>query len=181
MTSLQFHRDEYARRSIPPEHPSAGTSDDVESFISVLHEILGDTFDTKGFYNSFPKILNEFLKTISSDISFYYWTGHKHRFSNIPLALFNQTSLKGKKRLDIIKPSRRDDPDVFCARSADLTIRNSTTVRTKFHKFEETRHCQYHLIQIKIYKTVISAFSSSPIVPFSLKNVIRQFYLRFWL
>eukprot|EP00795_Rhopilema_esculentum_P003920 gene3920-15245_t len=41
-------------------------------------------------------------------------------------------------RFDIIKKSRRTDPGVFCARRASLPIHNATTVRTKFHEFQET-------------------------------------------
>ena len=78
LTSLELYREEYILRGLPPEHPRSGTSDDVECFISVLHEMLRDIFDLKDFYASFPKIMNEFYKRISRDTRFYYWTGRKH-------------------------------------------------------------------------------------------------------
>ena len=72
LTSLELCREEYILRGLPPEHPRSGTSDDVECFISVLHEMLQDIFDLKDFYASFPKIMNEFYKRISQDTRFYY-------------------------------------------------------------------------------------------------------------
>ena len=100
--------------------------------------MLGDAFDIKEFYNSFPKILNEFQKRISSDITFYYWTGKKNRFQDFPLQSFNKNLQNKQDRFDIVKQSRRGDPGVFCAPRASLPIHNATTVRTKFHKFQET-------------------------------------------
>ena len=47
-----------------PEHPCSGASDDVESCISALNEMLGDVFDTNSSLDSYPKILNEFCKRI---------------------------------------------------------------------------------------------------------------------
>ena len=42
---------EYCRRESErigyPEHPRAGTSDDVEAFISLLHRFLGNVFTVK--------------------------------------------------------------------------------------------------------------------------------------
>ncbi len=70
LTSLQMRIQEYSTRQLPPEHPRAGASDDVESFISVLHEMLGDSFDIKQLYQSLPKIMNEFLQRINSDCTF---------------------------------------------------------------------------------------------------------------
>ena len=49
LTSLELHREEYILRGLPPEHPRSGTSDDVECFISVLHEMLGIFFTLKIF------------------------------------------------------------------------------------------------------------------------------------
>lgn len=138
LTSLELCRSEYAMGNLAPEHPRSGTSDDVECFISMLHEMLGDTFDTKQFYESFPKIMNEFFKKIDSNSQFYYWTGRKHRFTDFPLQSFNKPSSKGREQLDITRTSKRSDPRVFCARRPALPTHNAMTVRTKFHKCEET-------------------------------------------
>lgn len=68
--SLELRRAEYVKRGFLLEHPCAGSTDDVEGFISILHEQLGDVFDHKAFLQSQPKILNEFVKKINSDLPF---------------------------------------------------------------------------------------------------------------
>ena len=55
LTSLELRREEYVQRGLPPEHQRSRTSDDVECFIFVHHEMLGVIFYLKDFYASFPK------------------------------------------------------------------------------------------------------------------------------
>ena len=40
--------------------------------------MIGVVFDTKEFYDEFPKIMNEFSKKSDPDLPFYYWTGSRH-------------------------------------------------------------------------------------------------------
>eukprot|EP00058_Branchiostoma_floridae_P022059 XP_002607549.1 hypothetical protein BRAFLDRAFT_106498 [Branchiostoma floridae] len=40
---------------LPPEHPRAGTSDDVDAFIALLHGMLGPIFDHKAFRDNFSQ------------------------------------------------------------------------------------------------------------------------------
>ena len=82
LTSLEMRRKEYRYRNIGPERPKGGTTDDVEGFISILHEMLEDihVFTLNDFYNSCPKIVNEFCKKIYRDLPYYYWTGMSSRF-----------------------------------------------------------------------------------------------------
>ena len=127
LTSLELRREEYILKGLPPEHPRSGTSDDVECFISVLHEMMGDIFALKDFYASFRKIMNEFYKRISQDTKFYYWTGQKHRFRNFALHSFNEQSQSGIERLDRTIISRRADPGVFVARRGDLPVHGAIT------------------------------------------------------
>lgn len=135
--SLELRRTEYVQRGLPPEHPRASSSDDVEGFIAHLHDQLGDVFDHKQFLEQQPKILNEFNKKIDPELPFYYWTGHRHRFSTAPLPSFNEAS-GTTERLDRVVLSRRSDPGVFVANRASLPQRNSLTVRaSKFHKAPE--------------------------------------------
>lgn len=134
--SLELRRTEYVQRGLPPEHPRASNSDDVEGFIAHLHDQLGDVFDHKQFLEQQPKILNEFNKKIDPELPFYYWTGHRHRFSTAPLPSFNEPS-GTTERLDRVVLSRRSDPGVFVANRASLPQRNSLTVRASFHKAPE--------------------------------------------
>ena len=134
--SMELRRREYATRGIPPEHPRASSTDDVEGFFSLLHGHLGDVFDHQTFLQQQPKLLSEFTKIIDPDLSFYYWTGHKHRYTSEPLPSFNQTSGK-VERLDKNKTSRRSDPGVFVSNRASLLQRNSLTARASFHRAAE--------------------------------------------
>ncbi len=45
--SLELQRKKYASRGLPPEHPCASSTDDVEGFFSLLHDQLGDVFHHK--------------------------------------------------------------------------------------------------------------------------------------
>ena len=100
LTSLQMRRHEYRDRGMTSELPRSGTSDDVESFISVLYEMFGDVFDMKSFFDSYPKVLNEFCKRIDPA---YYWTGTKTRFTEPALPSLNQPSSNGVERFDCVK------------------------------------------------------------------------------
>ncbi|CAB4027056.1 Hypothetical predicted protein, partial [Paramuricea clavata] len=69
LESRELRRIEYIQRNIKPRSSS---TDDVESFISLLHEILGLNFDLKQVFSELPKILNEFRKKTDKDLQFYY-------------------------------------------------------------------------------------------------------------
>ena len=63
--SQEIQRRSYKQRGLPPEHPRASTTDYVEGFIGVLHDLLGPIFDHKTFIDQMPKICNERHKRIS--------------------------------------------------------------------------------------------------------------------
>ena len=122
-------------RNIPPEHPRASGTDDVESLFALLHEMLGSIFDIKQFCDAQAKILHEFNKRISPDLKFYYWTGLKERYTEFDLPFFNEPSGHDKtERLDKVKFPQRGDPGVFMANRASLPQKGQLTVRAKFHK-----------------------------------------------
>ncbi len=134
--SLELRRKEYASRGLPPEHPRASSTDDVEGFFSLLHDQLGDVFDHKVFLQQQTKLLSEFTKKIDPDLPFFYWTGHKHRYTSELLPSFNVPSGK-EERLDRVNVSRRSDPGVFVANRASLPQRHSLTARASFHRAAE--------------------------------------------
>ena len=126
---------EYQVRCLQPKHPRSSSTDDVESFIALLHEMLGPVFDLKEFYRELPKILNEYKKRIDADLAFFYWTGSKTRYKDFELPSFNEPSGKGvTERLDKVHLSRRGDPGVFVANRASLPQKGQLTVRAKFHR-----------------------------------------------
>ncbi|XP_070555107.1 uncharacterized protein [Ptychodera flava] len=135
--SAERRRLECETRGLPPEHPRAGTTDDVEGFFSILHSLLGRVFDHKAFRDNYRKICNEFAKRVNPDLPFYYWTGSEDRYTIGPIQNFNQPSKGGVERLDKIRIQRRSDPGVFQANRASLPQRGSWTVRARFHNLPE--------------------------------------------
>jgi hypothetical protein len=118
-----------------PEHPRASSSDDVEGFIALLHEMLGPVFDLKQFYDESRKIMNEYAKRINPQLPFFYWTGKKERYRDFDLPSFNEPTGEGvTERLDKVKLSRRGDPGVFVANRASLPQKGQLTCRATFHK-----------------------------------------------
>lgn len=135
LESRELRRTEYACRGLPPEHPRASSTDDVEGFFALMHELLGPIFDLKQFYDQLPKIINEFAKRVDPELPFYYWTGHNARYRDIALPSFNVPSGHGAvERLDRVILSRRGDPGVFVANRASLPQRGKLTVRATFHR-----------------------------------------------
>ena len=135
LESRQLREVEYRCRALKPEHPRSSSIDDVESFIALLHEMLGPIFDMKEFYNALPKILNEYGKRIDNELPFFYWTGSKTRYKDFELPSFNEPSGQGViERLDKVHLSRRGDPGVFVANRASLPQKGQLTARAKFHR-----------------------------------------------
>ena len=58
LESRHLRRIENAQRGLQPEHARSSSTDDVEGFTSLLHEMLGPIFYIKQFYNEQQKILN---------------------------------------------------------------------------------------------------------------------------
>ena len=78
---VYFHLKEFRQqygveKGLLPEHPRAGSTDDVEGIFSFLHGLLGPIFDEKAFHDVFPKVISEYTKKINviltSDLPFYY-------------------------------------------------------------------------------------------------------------
>ncbi len=103
--NLELRRKGYASRGLPPEHPRASSTDDVEGFFSLLHDQLGDVFDHKVFLQQQTKLLSEFTKKIDPDLPFFSWTSHKNRYTSEQLPSFNVLSGK-EERLDRVNVSR---------------------------------------------------------------------------
>ena len=93
LESREIRRQEYLKRVLPPEHLRASSSDDVEGFVALLHDMFGLIFD-----------LNEFGKRIDPNLPFYYWTDAKEHYRDFALPSFNDPTGPGDvERLDRIK------------------------------------------------------------------------------
>ncbi|KXJ11564.1 hypothetical protein AC249_AIPGENE23572 [Exaiptasia diaphana] len=56
LESREDRRIEYSNRFLSPEQPRTSSTDDVEGFFSLLHQMLGVHFDLKQFYDEFPRL-----------------------------------------------------------------------------------------------------------------------------
>jgi hypothetical protein len=113
---------EYRSRCLQPQHPRSSSTDDVESFIALLHKMLGSIFGPKQFYSELFKILNEYKKRIDTELPFFYWTGLKTGYKDYGLPSFNESSAQGVvETLDKVHLSKRGDPGVFVANRVSLS------------------------------------------------------------
>ena len=127
--SQEFRRRYGEEKGLPPEHPRAGSTDDVEGIFAFLHELLGLIFDEKAFHDAFPKVMLEYTKKCDPDLPFYHYTGVNERFHSGCVPSFNQPSANREERLDRVTISRRADPGVFVANRAVIPQRGQLTVR----------------------------------------------------
>ncbi len=65
---------------LPPEHPRASTTDDVECFFSILRNMLGTHFTVKDVRYAWRKICQELGKRLDKDLPFYYFVSIHERF-----------------------------------------------------------------------------------------------------
>ena len=65
---------------VPPEHPRASTTDDVECFFSILHNFVGKHFTVEQVQFEFRKLSIEFMNRMDPDLPFYYYTAAHDRF-----------------------------------------------------------------------------------------------------
>ena len=102
----EFRRRYGVEKGLPPEHPRAGSTDDVEGIFAFLHGLLGPIFYEKAFHDVFPKVISEYTKKCDPDLPFYYYTGSNDCFNDGSLASFNVLSSTGEERLDRVRISR---------------------------------------------------------------------------
>ena len=117
-------------KGLQPEHPRAGSTDDVEGIFAFLHERLGSIFDEKAFHDAFPKVLMEYTKRCDPDLPFYHYTGSNERYREGPMPSFNAPSENDAEGLDRVRISRRADPGVFVSNRAVIPQRGQITVRS---------------------------------------------------
>ena len=82
---------------LPPEHPRANTTDDVECFFSMLRDHVGKHFTLRQVQLEFRKMSMEFLKRMDPDLPFYYFSSARDHFHEVPLPDFIQLRPREKK------------------------------------------------------------------------------------
>ena len=71
----EFRRRYGKEKGFLPEHPRAGSTDDVGGIFAILHELLGLIFDENAFHDAFPKVMLEYTTKCDPDLPFYHYTG----------------------------------------------------------------------------------------------------------
>ena len=66
--------------NLPPEHPRASTTDDVECFFSILRNMIGMHFTVKDVRLAWRKVCIELRKRLDRNLPFYYYVTKHERF-----------------------------------------------------------------------------------------------------
>lgn len=112
------------------EHPRASSTDDVECFFSMMHDVIGQNFTTKEVKFGMRKIISQFVKRVDPDLPFYYHSSSHTRFYEGSHPEFDKKPDKQQKEKRL---PRREQPAAFVTRRATMPVRGSIAVRPKFH------------------------------------------------
>ena len=66
--------------NLPPDHPRACTTDDVEYFFTIMWDMLGSDFALKRVFYTWKRLCIEFSKTVDLELPFYYFIAAHGRF-----------------------------------------------------------------------------------------------------
>lgn len=76
----EWRRIELSQLGLPPEHPWASTTDDVECFFSVMRDVVSKDSTLKQVKYAWRKVCAEYTKRIDPDLLYFYFTSHHDRF-----------------------------------------------------------------------------------------------------
>ena len=126
--SYEFRLSYGEEKGLPPKHPRAGSTDDIEEIFAFFHELLGPIFDEKAFHDACQKVMLEYTKKCDPELPFFHYTEVNERFNTGCLPFFNQPS-GVTEHLNMVQISRRADPSVFVANRAIIPQRGQLTFR----------------------------------------------------
>ena len=122
---------------LPPEHPRASTSDDVECFFSMLRDCVSKHFTVKQVQFEFRKLSSEFLKRLDPDLSFYYFTSAHDRYQEGPLPDFDQPRPRERKTSRNPRHMRvpqRDQLGSLVPGRTTMVTPGTLSLRARFHQ-----------------------------------------------
>ena len=122
---------------LPPEHPRASTTDDVECFFSMLRDYVGKHFTVRQVQLEFRKMSLEFMKRMDPDLHFYYFTSAHDCFHEGPLPDFDQPRPREKKSSQNPREMRvpqRDQLGSLITGRASMVTPGALSTRVKFHQ-----------------------------------------------
>ena len=118
--------------SLPPEHPRASTTDDVECFFIVLRDMVGKHFTLKEVKFGWRKACVEFAKRLDPDLKFYYHTSTHDRFYEGPMPDFSQFQ-HPKRNPRHQRVRRREQPSSLISGRASLATPSARSIRMTYH------------------------------------------------
>ena len=111
------------------EHPRASTTDDVESFFSVLRDAVGNKFTLKMVQNEMRKVYVEYNKRQDPHLPYYYRTSSHGRYYEEQRPQFSEPPKKQKEK----RIPRREQPGALVPGRASLAVYGQQSVRMKYH------------------------------------------------
>ena len=132
--SREWMRRRFASESIPIEHPSATSTDDVECFFSVLRSMAGEHFTTKAVMFEWRRICCEFAKRIDNKLPFYYYTSTHNRFFEGQMHSFDEPGSKKSVANPRHQRARNiEQPGKLASGRANLIRTGHGSIRRQFH------------------------------------------------
>ena len=129
----EFRRIELVNRSLPPEHPRASTTDDVECFFSVVRDLLGKNFTSKEVKFSWRKICNEYEKRNDPDLPYFYYTSNHDRFYEGDRPDFDIPSTQSPRKMSRVSRAESMATSMFSSGKASLPSHKTLHTRAIFH------------------------------------------------
>lgn len=130
--SREWMRRKRSSGSLPPEHPRASTTDDVECFFSVLRNTIGSHFTSKSVLFEWRKVCQEFSKRIDSDLPFFYYTSAHDRFYEGEREDFDKYKRpKSNPREQRVRA--REQPSNLAVGRATLIQSGAKSIRREYH------------------------------------------------
>ena len=118
---------------LPPEHPRASITDDVECFFS---DCVGKHFTVKQVQYEFRKLCLEFMKRTDPDLPYFYFTSAHDRFQEGSLPDFDQPRPREKKSRNPrhMRVPQRHQLSTFVPGRTSMVTPGSLSVRARFHQ-----------------------------------------------
>lgn len=126
----EFRRVFLSSLNLPPEHPRACSTDDVECFFSVMRDTLGNDFTLKRVFYAWKRMCLEFAKRVDAKLPFYYFTSAHGRFYEGPRPSFN---VPPQRQPHASRPRQREMLAGQAPGRTTLPVTGSRTVRLNYH------------------------------------------------
>ena len=130
--SREWIRRRNANMKLPPEHPRASTTDDVECFFSLTRNMIGSHFTVRDVQFGWRKLCNEFAKRLDKELPFYYYTSRHERFYEGERPGFDvyQKSRSNPRHQEV---RWREQPGNLVSGRATLVQSGAKSIRRQFH------------------------------------------------